>query len=64
VNCETQEEVDELWDKLSAGGEVFHTVLITLLTSTDAASAQRAMMAMLQMKKIDISLFEQAYKNA
>jgi predicted 3-demethylubiquinone-9 3-methyltransferase (glyoxalase superfamily) len=80
VNCETQEEVDELWEKLSAGGEEGHcgwlkdkfgvswqivpTVLVTLLTSTDAVIAQRAMTAMLQMKKIDISILEQARKNA
>jgi predicted 3-demethylubiquinone-9 3-methyltransferase (glyoxalase superfamily) len=80
VNCETQEEVDALWEKLSAGGEehqcgwlkdkfgvswqIVPTVLIAMLGDTDALRAQRTMMAMLQMKKIDISLLERAHKNA
>lgn len=79
VNCETQKEVDELWEKLSAGGEehqcgwlkdkfgvswqIVPTVLVKLLTNTDPVRAQRTMAAMLQMKKIDISLLEQAQKN-
>jgi predicted 3-demethylubiquinone-9 3-methyltransferase (glyoxalase superfamily) len=80
VNCESQQEVDDLWEKLSASGEegqcgwlkdkfgvswqIVPTVLVTMLTSPDAARAQRAMTAMMQMKKIDISLLEQAQKNA
>lgn len=80
VNCETQEEVDELWEKLSTGGEehqcgwlkdkfgvswqIIPTALVAMLSDTDAFRAQRAMTAMLQMKKIDISLLERAYKNA
>jgi predicted 3-demethylubiquinone-9 3-methyltransferase (glyoxalase superfamily) len=79
VNCETQDEVDRYWQQLSAGGEegqcgwltdkfgvswqIVPTTLVKLLSSEDAAGAQRAMTAMLQMKKIDISLLEQAYKN-
>jgi predicted 3-demethylubiquinone-9 3-methyltransferase (glyoxalase superfamily) len=79
VNCETQKEVDDLWEKLSAGGEehqcgwlkdkfgvswqIVPTVLVKLLSSKDAATAQRVMAAMLQMKKIDIALLEQAQKN-
>jgi predicted 3-demethylubiquinone-9 3-methyltransferase (glyoxalase superfamily) len=79
VNCETQKEVDEYWDKLSAGGEehqcgwlkdkfgvswqIVPTVLVKLLSDPDAGRAQRAMAAMLQMKKIDIALLEQAQKN-
>jgi predicted 3-demethylubiquinone-9 3-methyltransferase (glyoxalase superfamily) len=79
VNCETQKEVDDLWEKLSAGGEehqcgwlkdkfgvswqIVPTVLVKLLSDPDAGRAQRAMAAMLQMKKIDIALLEQAQKN-
>lgn len=77
VNCETQEEVDELWDKLLAGGEeeqcgwlrdkfgvswqIIPNRLIDMLTSSDAKKAQRAMDAMLQMVKIDLSKIKQAY---
>jgi predicted 3-demethylubiquinone-9 3-methyltransferase (glyoxalase superfamily) len=77
VNCETQQEVDELWEKLSEGGEiqqcgwlrdkfglswqVIPTILGKLLRDKDAAKAQRVMQAMLQMKKIDIARLKQAY---
>ncbi len=76
VNCETQEEVDELWDKLSAGGEkgpcgwlkdrfgvswqVVPTVLDEMLQDEDADRANRVMNAMLQMSKIDIGVLEKA----
>jgi predicted 3-demethylubiquinone-9 3-methyltransferase (glyoxalase superfamily) len=76
VNCETQEEVDELWDKLSAGGEkgpcgwlkdrfgvswqVVPTVLDEMLQDEDADRANRVMKAMLQMSKIDIGVLEKA----
>jgi len=78
VNCETQEEVDGLWDKLSEGGEegrcgwlkdkyglswqIVPTVLGELLNDTDPAKSQRVMKAMLQMNKIDIAGLERAYK--
>jgi predicted 3-demethylubiquinone-9 3-methyltransferase (glyoxalase superfamily) len=77
VNCETQQEVDEFWEKLSAGGEevecgwlkdkygvswqIVPTVLIEMLQDKDAERSQRVMKAMLQMKKIDIARFEEAY---
>jgi predicted 3-demethylubiquinone-9 3-methyltransferase (glyoxalase superfamily) len=77
VNCETQQEVDELWQKLSEGGEIqqcgwlrdkyglswqiIPTILGKLLKDKDAAKAQRVMQAMLQMKKIDIARLKQAY---
>ncbi len=80
VDCETQEEVDRLWEELSAGGEeqqcgwlkdkfgvswqIVPNTLIAMLSSADAAAAQRAVAEMLRMKKIDISLLERAYKNA
>jgi predicted 3-demethylubiquinone-9 3-methyltransferase (glyoxalase superfamily) len=79
VNCNTQEEVDELWDKLSMGGEggqcgwlkdryglswqVVPIVLEELLTDPDPEKAQRVMRAMLQMKKIDINGLKRAYEN-
>ena len=78
VNCETQEEVDELWEKLSEGGEkvecgwlkdkyglswqIVPTVLIEMLQDKDAERSQRVMRAMLQMKKLDIARLEAAYR--
>jgi predicted 3-demethylubiquinone-9 3-methyltransferase (glyoxalase superfamily) len=78
VNCESQEEVDELWEKLSAGGEkgpcgwlkdkfglswqIVPTVLDEMLQDEDAAKANRVMQAMLQMTKIDIAELEKAYR--
>ena len=76
VNCETQEEVDALWEKLSAGGrtdrcgwlqdkyglswQIIPTVLGQLLGDKDPQRAKRAMQAMLQMTKIDIEKLQQA----
>jgi len=76
VNCETQAEVDELWEKLSAGGEegqcgwlkdkfgvswqIVPTVLGELLGDKDPEKAQRVTHAMLQMKKLDIEVLKQA----
>ncbi|AMP00019.1 3-demethylubiquinone-9 3-methyltransferase family protein [Collimonas arenae] len=78
VNCETQEEVDELWDKLSQGGEaqgcgwmrdkyglswqIIPSILGRLLQDKDATKSQRVMQAMLKMVKIDIQLLQQAYE--
>jgi len=80
VNCETQEEVDELWDKLLEGGEesrcgwlkdkyglswqIIPTILGELLQDTDAEKAQRVLNAMLQMAKIDIAALQRAYTQA
>jgi predicted 3-demethylubiquinone-9 3-methyltransferase (glyoxalase superfamily) len=77
VNCETQEEVDEFWEKLSEGGEkgpcgwlkdkygvswqIVPTVLEEMLQDEDAEKANRVMKAMLQMSKIDIAGLEKAY---
>ena len=77
VNCENQAEVDELWDKLSAGGEesqcgwlkdkfglswqIIPAILPKLLGDPDPQKAKRAMDAMLQMHKIDIAALEKAY---
>ena len=76
VNCETQQEVDDLWEKLSAGGrtdrcgwlqdkfglswQIIPTVLGQLLGDKDPQRAKRAMQAMLQMTKIDINKLQQA----
>jgi predicted 3-demethylubiquinone-9 3-methyltransferase (glyoxalase superfamily) len=79
VNCETQQEVDDLWGKLSAGGEeskcgwlkdkyglswqIVPSVLGKMLQDKDSEKARRVMNAMLQMGKIDISRLQQAYDN-
>jgi predicted 3-demethylubiquinone-9 3-methyltransferase (glyoxalase superfamily) len=80
VSCETQQEVDALWDKLSAGGEkqrcgwlkdkygvswqVIPTALGRLLHDKDPAKSQRVMQAMLRMDKIEIAGLQQAYAQA
>ncbi len=78
VNCETQEEIDELWEKLSAGAgdgqcgwlkdkfglwwQLIPKALGEMLGDKDATKAQRVMQAMLQMKKIDVKKLKQAYE--
>lgn len=78
VNCETQEEVDELWEKLSEGGkkercgwlkdkyglswQIIPTTLGKLLSDPDPEKSNRVMRAMLQMDKIDIARLQQAYQ--
>ena len=78
VHCETQAEVDVLWEKLSAGGEeqpcgwlkdkfglswqIIPPGLGEMLSSQDAEKSSRAMQAMLQMKKIDIEKIRWAYE--
>jgi len=77
VNCETQQEVDELWEKLSAGGQksrcgwlkdkyglswqVVPTALVEMLQDKDAKKSNRVMQAMLQMNKIEIETLRRAY---
>jgi predicted 3-demethylubiquinone-9 3-methyltransferase (glyoxalase superfamily) len=76
VNCETQEEVDSFWEKLSEGGaesqcgwlkdryglswQVVPTILNELLKDKDPKKSERVMQAMLKMKKIDIPALKQA----
>jgi len=76
ITCETQAEVDELWAKLTDGGEesrcgwlvdrfglswqIIPSILPRLLADPDRETAGRAMNAMLQMKKIDIAALERA----
>jgi predicted 3-demethylubiquinone-9 3-methyltransferase (glyoxalase superfamily) len=80
VHCGSQEEVDEYWEKLSAGGEegpcgwlkdkfglswqIVPTALSELLADPDPGRSQRAMQAMLQMKKIDIAEIRRATEAA
>ena len=77
VNCETQEEVDGLWEKLSEGGsksrcgwlkdkyglswQIIPTVLGELMRDKDSVKAGRVMQALLQMDKIDIAVLKKAY---
>ena len=77
VNCETQAEVDELWEKLADGGhhdqcgwltdrfgvswQIVPTALGRLMENADGAQAQRVMQAMLAMTKLDIAALERAY---
>ncbi len=78
VNCETQEEVDHYWYKLSEGGDekaqqcgwlkdkygaswqIVPAILIELIGSSDKKKSQRAMEAMLKMKKIEIEELKRA----
>ena len=78
VNCETQEEVDTLWQRLSDGGQeqtggwlkdkyglswqIIPTVLGELMQDPDPEKAGRVMQAMLQMQKLDIKALQDAYR--
>jgi predicted 3-demethylubiquinone-9 3-methyltransferase (glyoxalase superfamily) len=77
VNCESQAEVDELWEKLSEGGtpgrcgwlkdkfglswQIIPTVLGRMLNDPDDDKSERAMNAMLGMSKIDIAGLQRAF---
>ncbi len=77
VNCETQKEIDDFWEKLSDGGEkgvcgwlkdkyglswqIVPTVLGEMMQDKDSEKTNRVMQAILQMKKLDIKRLEQAY---
>jgi predicted 3-demethylubiquinone-9 3-methyltransferase (glyoxalase superfamily) len=79
VSCETQAEVDELWAKLTAGGQavqcgwlkdkfglswqIVPAQLPNYLNGPDPAGAQRALQAMLKMTKLDIAEIKAAYEN-
>jgi predicted 3-demethylubiquinone-9 3-methyltransferase (glyoxalase superfamily) len=78
VDCQTQEEVDEFWEKLSAGGEkgpcgwlkdkyglswqIDPGILGELLRDPDPSKSNRVMQAMLKMNKIDIAALKRAYE--
>jgi predicted 3-demethylubiquinone-9 3-methyltransferase (glyoxalase superfamily) len=77
VNCGTQKEIDEFWEKLSAGGEkgvcgwlkdkyglswqIVPTVLAKMMQDTDSEKTNCVMQAIVDMTKIDITRLEQAY---
>ena len=78
VSCETQQEVDQLWDKLSANGhkdrcgwlqdkyglswQIIPSVLGKMLADKNPRKSQSVMKAMLQMDKIDFAKLKQAYE--
>jgi predicted 3-demethylubiquinone-9 3-methyltransferase (glyoxalase superfamily) len=82
IMCETQEEIDDFWNKLGKGGDpsaqqcgwvkdkfglswqVVPRILSELMTDKDQGKADRAMEAMLQMKKIDIAELKRATETA
>jgi predicted 3-demethylubiquinone-9 3-methyltransferase (glyoxalase superfamily) len=77
VNCESQEEIDYFWQKLTAGGkevqcgwlkdkfglswQIVPTAIGKMLTDPDPAKSQRVMKAMLEMIKIDLPTLQRAY---
>lgn len=77
VNCKTQEEIDEYWEKLSEGGEeqgpgwvkdkfglswqIVPVVLEKMMADKDLGKSKRVMNAMMQMTKMDIEKLKQAY---
>ena len=79
VDCKTQQEVDELWEKLSAGGQpgqcgwlkdkfglswqIVPSALVEMLQDQDAEKSNRVMQAMMQMRKIDVARLRRAYEN-
>jgi predicted 3-demethylubiquinone-9 3-methyltransferase (glyoxalase superfamily) len=78
VNCKTQAEVDEFWEKLSAGGEksrcgwlkdrygvswqIVPEALGEMLQDTDAERRERVMKVLLEMGKLDIARLKQVYE--
>ncbi|MET0517140.1 MAG: VOC family protein [Nitrospiraceae bacterium] len=78
VNCKTQEEVDKMWEKLSAGGkegvcgwlkdkyglswQLVPTAVEKMFQDKDAKKTERVMKALLHMKKLDITKLKQAYE--
>ena len=78
VLCETQAEIDEMWEKLSEGGatsqcgwlkdkfglswQVIPPILSGLMQDEDPERSKRVMQAMLKMTKIDIATLKQAYE--
>ena len=78
VSCKTQEEVDELWERLSEGGQIQQcgwlkdkfglswqitpVALMELMSNPDPEKSRRVTEAMLQMTKIDIAKLRQAHE--
>jgi predicted 3-demethylubiquinone-9 3-methyltransferase (glyoxalase superfamily) len=79
VNCESQSEIDELWEKLSEGGEkgqcawltdkygmswqIVPTALSEMIQDSNEEKSERVMKALMQMKKIDVDALKQAYES-
>lgn len=80
VKCETQKEIDEMWEKLSQGGEkaqcgwlkdkyglswqIVHPMMDEMLQDKDVTKSERVMKAILQMNKPDIKTLKRAYEGA
>ena len=80
VNCETQEEVDYYWEKLTQGGaevqcgwikdkfglswQITPTILMKMINDKDSAKVSRVMQAMMKMVKLDIEGLKRAYDGA
>jgi predicted 3-demethylubiquinone-9 3-methyltransferase (glyoxalase superfamily) len=80
VDCKTQEEVDDLWERLSEGGsksqcgwlkdkfglswQIVPSLLSKLMGDKNPAKAQSVMQAMMKMTKLDMALLQEAYDNA
>jgi predicted 3-demethylubiquinone-9 3-methyltransferase (glyoxalase superfamily) len=78
VNCETQAEIDELWERLSDGGEqqpcgwlkdrfgvswqIVPSVLGEMMSDSKSGNSERVMESLLKMSKIDIKTLERAYR--
>jgi predicted 3-demethylubiquinone-9 3-methyltransferase (glyoxalase superfamily) len=78
VNCDTQEEIDELWEKLSQGGEkrecgwlkdkfglswqIVPSLVTKLLAESDQATLDRVTKEVWQMEKLDLGILEKAYR--
>jgi predicted 3-demethylubiquinone-9 3-methyltransferase (glyoxalase superfamily) len=78
VDCETQEEIDHLWEKLSEGGEeqacgwlkdrfgvswqIVPSVLGKMMSDPESGNSERAIEAMLKMSKLDIKTLQEAYE--
>lgn len=77
VECETQEEIDHFWDKLTEGGEpsqcgwlkdkfgvswqIVPSIVSKLMQDPDVTKTARVMQAVMQMTKIDIAALQRAY---
>ena len=78
VNCETQKEIDDLWEKLSAGGEkeecgwlkdkygvswqIVPAAIGEMMSDPDTVKSERVMQALIQMKKLDIAGLKKAFE--
>ena len=78
VNCQTQREIDELWERLSEGGEkgecgwltdrfgvtwqIVPAVIADMMQDPDAERVERMMVALLQMGKLDIEALKRAFE--